>query len=460
MPAGCEPRGRVVLPPLADAEAARAVLAPPRLPDAAAAEATLAVRAAAVAAPVVLVAPAGAGRLLLARALHTLGGRPGPLVACPGRRPPLADVPAGGSVHVEIGRLAPEALLALEALLDDGTVWVLGALAPGDTPPPALAARLGVVTLVVPPLAERPEAIAALAEATLATLARRRGGTPQALAPGALARLAGHAWPGDVGELEAVVTRAALGAGDTIGAEDLALDADPARAPAEPQSPAVSGAELEYLLAELAHELRNPMVTIKTYADHLPALLEDAELRARFAQLTGEAIARMDGLLDNLTAFARLGPPHPQPIEVAPLLERVLAEAQPDLEGRQVRVERSVEHAGRCAADPEHLAYALRNLFAGVVREVPAREEVVADATANGVVTLRFAAAGATLERLRRLAAPGDAPDLGDPTLLPLSFRLARAVLERNGGSLAVMPGTSGATTLVVNLPVGNEGRV
>ena len=84
-------------------------------------------------------------------------------------------------------------------------------------------------------------------------------------------------------------------------------------------------------------------------------------------------------------------------------------------------------------------------------------EELVLDATANGVVTIRFAAGGAAAERLRRLVAADDvaeeASTLGDPTLLPLAFRLARAVLERNGGGLAVVPGSGEAATLMVRLP-------
>ena len=72
-------------------------------------------------------------------------------------------------------------------------------------------------------------------------------------------------------------------------------------------------------------------------------------------------------------------------------------------------------------------------------------------------MTLRFAAGAEAADRLRRLAAPGDAGSLGDPTLLPISFRLARAVIARNGGALAVVPEVSGATSVVIRLPVAEE---
>jgi len=452
-----EPRGRTALPPL-DAAAGATLLAPPRLPAAAASLVPVARRAGAAVVPVLLAVPAAAGRLLLARALHADAGRGGPLVAASGRRPPLTGLAAGTTLYLDAGALAPETALALEALLDDGTIWVLAGVEPGVSLPGALAGRLAAVVVEVPPLAARAGDLPALAEAALGVLSRRRGGTAPRLSPSALAHLTAHSWPGDLAELEMVLARAFLLApSETIEVEHLGLEAPSAHvAPEEPRHD--TGAELEFLLAELAHELRNPLVTIKTFAQHLPALLDDAELRQRFAGLAEEAIGRMDDVLENALQFARLTTPRKESIEVGPLLDRVLADVRPELAGREVRVRQATAPGARCAADPEQLAYALRNLVAGVGREVPAREELVIEATANGVVSLRFAAGGAAAERLRRLAAPGDTSQLrstlGDPTLLPLAFRLARGVLARNGGGLAVVPGPEGATTLVVRLPV------
>ena len=75
--------------------------------------------------------------------------------------------------------------------------------------------------------------------------------------------------------------------------------------PARP-SDSLAGLDLEVVLGELAHELRNPMVTIKTFAQHLDSVLADPEVRARFSALTADAIDRMDGLLETLARFLPL----------------------------------------------------------------------------------------------------------------------------------------------------------
>src|SRR5581483_11491149 len=241
MLARVDARGRVALSPLG-AERAEALLAPPWIPAAALDGVRLAREAARLSVPVCLRAPAPL-QPLLARAPHTA--------------------------------------LALAAACDDGAPWLLAGLEPGAAPPPpTLAARLAAVALEVPPLARRgADDIAALAAAILDRLARRAGRAAPALAPAAAERLAAHGWPGDVPELETVLARALLVApeGEPIAAGHRVFPSLRAAAAPSPPAPPAPATQLEALLAELAHELRNPLVTIKTFAEHLPALLEDAE---------------------------------------------------------------------------------------------------------------------------------------------------------------------------------------
>jgi DNA-binding NtrC family response regulator len=61
--------------------------------------------------------------------------------------------------------------------------------------------RLKVVTLTVPPLRDRKDAIPVLAQRFLEDVARQSGVTPKRLTPDALARLGRYRWPGNIREL-------------------------------------------------------------------------------------------------------------------------------------------------------------------------------------------------------------------------------------------------------------------
>jgi len=103
--------------------------------------------------------------------------------------------------------------------------------------------RINVIEMRVPSLRERAEDIPDLAEAIVRRLSRRMGVEAPDISAGALAALAGHAFPGNVRELENVLERAlTLCVTDTIEANDIQLRTPmPAASPAAADGAAGSG---------------------------------------------------------------------------------------------------------------------------------------------------------------------------------------------------------------------------
>jgi DNA-binding NtrC family response regulator len=223
-------------------------------------------------APVVLVVgETGAGKELVARALHLEGARAcGPFVelncamlpehlvedqlfghergAFTDAREPragLIEAADGGTLFLdEIGDLGLAIQTKLLKFLEDRRVRRLGAVQERSVDLRVVAAthqpleqlvragrfradlyfRLRVVELQVPPLRERQEDILPLARAFLAESARRWRRPGLRLTAAAEAALAAHSWPGNVRELKNVVEQAAvLSTGEAIGPEELAL---------------------------------------------------------------------------------------------------------------------------------------------------------------------------------------------------------------------------------------------
>jgi signal transduction histidine kinase len=461
--------------------------------------------------PVLVVGEPGTGKRTAARVLHAAaaagslvrvtpltaeaffgGGAPARVSSCEGlltllidrveglpglAQAALVDCLAAGGLH-PAG--APRAFWLLATASAD-----LAALAERGAFDPALAARLNELVVVLPPLRARPHDIEPIACTVLDDLGRALGRS-YSLAPEALERLRGHSWPGNVGELVAVLRRSALLAADAvIGLRDLAFSADTfGRGPAagadgpraargetpppalaaegdgvpRPRGPAAaSNATLELVLTQLAHELKNPMVTIKTFAQHLPALLEDAELRERFATLADEAIDRMDGLLDNVLDFARLGLPRPDRISLTRLVDGALDEVAEALATRSAQVRREGWDLERTVlADEAQVSYAFRNLFDSLVSELPPERELRVELGSRGTVCVRFNGSGGVTAKLQSFLDDG----LGIPaaSALPLRVALARAVIARNGGDVAVEGGPAGETRVTITLPATTGG--
>jgi transcriptional regulator with PAS, ATPase and Fis domain len=95
--------------------------------------------------------------------------------------------------------------------------------------------RINAVVLEIPPLRERLEDLAGLAESFLEAIGRDLGRDGLRLAPSGLGRLQAYGWPGNVRELRNVLERAVLLSGEPeIGAGALGLDgaSPPAAVPA------------------------------------------------------------------------------------------------------------------------------------------------------------------------------------------------------------------------------------
>lgn len=93
--------------------------------------------------------------------------------------------------------------------------------------------RLNVITLYMPPLRERCEDMALLADSLADSICRQRGLPPRGMADSAINRLCRHSWPGNVRELKNVLERALLMSdGEFLEAADLDAVMPPPRADA------------------------------------------------------------------------------------------------------------------------------------------------------------------------------------------------------------------------------------
>jgi len=68
------------------------------------------------------------------------------------------------------------------------------------------------------------------------------------------------------------------------------------------------------LAASMSHEIRNPLVAIKTFAQLLPERFNDPEFRKNFNQIVVQEIDRLDKIVSQINAFA-----HPAELKMRPL---------------------------------------------------------------------------------------------------------------------------------------------
>jgi signal transduction histidine kinase len=347
---------------------------------------------------------------------------------------------------------------------------------------PEFFALVSTITVRAPAIGARAHDIGDLAQARLDALAGELGRVAPRLAPSAVAALASHSWPGDANELEALLLRTALAVeSDSIEAGDLrwhpeaclpddpragvgpaAVRSLPAGLPSEGASepgagspaangsctaraePAVSEADAgiaaaaeahaesdatEALAVELAHQLKNPLVTVKTFVQNVAQLSSDPADLARFRDLTDEAITRMDEALEELLSFARLGPPRPASVEVVELLREALRDAWATFAAKEITVSGPNGASLQVVGDRDHLRTALGTLARYLLESIEPRT-ALAVAIEHDAIRLSYRESGAATHLRGITGLSGGS--------FPLALLLVRSALARLGSGLDV----------------------
>jgi DNA-binding NtrC family response regulator len=357
----------------------------------------------------------------------------------------------------------------------------------------ALYYKLATLTLKLLPLRDRCEDIPALANWFARRYAMVLAASEAEFSPQALSQLMNYLWFGNLKEMETVIARTlAVCGGGRIDAGDLVFDFQGADRGAslgvfspqiqsdmtmdlpsdQPRLQVYTGSlagassanghgqtvDLSLVIHELAHELKNPMVTIKTFAQLLGDRYEDENFRARFQEIVGGDIERMDDLLEAMIEFADFSRPKRTKVSLAEKLRIAVSELHQEAVKRQTRFAWKGDGVGHeISADESQVSYILKNLLLAALSQVKMGSEIEIDTVRAGVATFIYLREGARVASITHyLGGASGEPNAG---ILPLRILLAKQLVERNGGSLAINHSDPEKDLLRLEFPLGEHGK-
>ncbi|MBM4284017.1 MAG: GAF domain-containing protein [Deltaproteobacteria bacterium] len=132
-------------------------------------------------------------------------------------------------------------------------------------------------------------------------------------------------------------------------------------------------AALGKLAQGVAHEVRNPVAIIGGFLRRLGKRPPPHALAQTEVELMTSQVQKLERMVGEIEAFARLGEPAKRPVHLLDLVEEVLALQEPALRRQQIRVQRDFPPAvPTVPADPDLLRVALGHLLENAREAMPA----------------------------------------------------------------------------------------
>jgi signal transduction histidine kinase len=126
------------------------------------------------------------------------------------------------------------------------------------------------------------------------------------------------------------------------------------------------------LALSLAHEVKNPLTTLKTFTEFLPDHYEDKEFLQKFSKIVPGEIERVNDIIKQLLQFSKPSPPAFQTISIYQLMQDILIFLNNDFLKHKIKLNEYYEDRNlKINADPSQIKQAMLNILLNAIDAMP-----------------------------------------------------------------------------------------
>jgi signal transduction histidine kinase len=220
---------------------------------------------------------------------------------------------------------------------------------------------------------------------------------------------------------------------------------------------------LGLLTAGLAHEIRNPLVAIRTFTQLLPERYDDAEFRKGFQGLALKEVDRICGLITDLLSFARPSRPNVAAENVNDVVEGIARILETEAKDKDVEITRNLaENLPAVWIDREQMKQVFMNLVLNAIQAMREGGAIYITTRLHSKdqtgepgqfvqIEIRDTGVGIPEENLEHIFDPFfTSKDEGSG----LGLSISHQIVQEHAGYMAVESTLGAGTSFLVNLPV------
>ena len=213
------------------------------------------------------------------------------------------------------------------------------------------------------------------------------------------------------------------------------------------------------LAAGVAHEIRNPLSSIKGLAIFFADRLKGDAAAREAAEVMTHEVDRLNRVITELLDFARPSDLKTRPVELAAVIDRSLQLIHQDASNQGIVIRTSVaDNLCRVRIDPDRLSQCLLNLYLNAIQAMVdgGTLAVTCDDAGNGmaVITVSDTGPGIAADKIHQVFDPYYTTK-GTGTGLGLA--IVHKIVEAHGGSVNVESTSGSGAAFMLNIPCDQD---
>lgn len=218
-------------------------------------------------------------------------------------------------------------------------------------------------------------------------------------------------------------------------------------------------AAIGHLAAGVAHEVRNPLSSIKGYATYFGSLFDEGSDNRKAAEVMTSEVDRLNRVISELLEMARPADVKLRDTDVSTLLESSLRLVKQEAESAGVSVSlEAAKDIGNVTLDPDRMTQAMINLYVNAIQAMPDGGSLAVNASRQEAsLQLTVSDTGAGLP-------DADVSRIFDPyfttkqTGTGLGLAIVSKIVEAHSGEITVEYTGPNGTAFTILIPIESKG--
>jgi len=209
------------------------------------------------------------------------------------------------------------------------------------------------------------------------------------------------------------------------------------------------------LAAEMAHEIKNPLASIKTFTTYLPEKSKDPVFLEQFKKVVGSEVDKIDKIVKELLDFSKPKSPEMKPVEIRMIVTHCIDLFQNEFSKKRIEVaSNGIASSLRILGDKSQLEQAMMNILLNSVESMEEGGELeVTVSKENDFARIEIQDTGKGIPK-------EDLPYIFDPFFTKkdegtgLGLAITHRIIEEHKGKISVASEVGKGTTFTVELPL------